>query len=173
MNIIDFMKLVGEIRNNCGLKCFGPNYYIFIHKGLKRATVNNTGYINMSDVAYVLVVCAYNWENMGYVNNSLTQLMMVDGLFNPVDAIPFGEWDFKGLCFVTYPGQWYNAWKPEPKLELRSDTSIENYKPKTLEEWNQSKFPKWEWSGGATRTYEFQTLLDEINEFVKVNAKMK
>lgn len=167
------MKLVGEIRNNCGLNCFGPNYYIFIHKALKRATVNNTGYINMSDVAYVIVVCAYNWENMGYVNNSLTQLGMVDSHFNPVDAIPFGEWDFKGLHFTTYYGQWYNAWKPVPNLELRSDPSIENYKSKTLQEWEQSKFPEWEWSGGVTKTSDFQTLLNEINEFVKVNAMIK
>ena len=165
------MKLVGEIRNNCGLKCFGPNYYIFIHKGLNRATVNNTGYINMSDVAYVLVVCTYNWENMGYVNNSLTQLVMVDGLFNPVDAIPFGEWDFKGLQFTTYPGQWYSKWKPIPLLVLRSDPSINNDMSRPIED--PSKFMDWKWSGGITQTNDFQVLLTEINEFVKVNAMVK
>ncbi|MDE5688394.1 MAG: hypothetical protein K2I18_07205 [Paramuribaculum sp.] len=109
MTIVDFMRLVGEIRNNCGLECTDPNYYIFIHKELKRATVSNTGYICMSDVAYILVVCAYNWKNMGYVNTSLTQLLMVDKDFNPVDEIPFGVWNFKGLQFTTFPYQWYSA----------------------------------------------------------------
>ena len=165
MNIIDFMKLVGEIRNNCGLKCFGPNYYIFIHKGLKKATVNNTGYINMDNIAYVLVVCAYNWENMGYINNSLTQLVMVDGMFNPVDAIPFGEWDFKGLEFTTFPGQWYSKWKPYPKLALRADPSINNFEPGSADE--PSKFPEWEWHGDVN--HDFQTLLDDINKFAEAN----
>lgn len=62
----------------------------------------------MTDVAYVLVVCAYNWENLGYVNNSLTQLLMVDNTFSPVGTIPFGIWNFKGLEFTTHYGQFYN-----------------------------------------------------------------
>lgn len=162
MNLIDFLKLVGEIRNNCGLECTGPNYYIFIHKGLKRATVNNTGYINMSDVEYIIVVCAHNWKNLGYVNTSLTQLLMVDKDFNSVEDIPFGEWSFKGLSFITFYGQWYSAWRPYPKLELTSDPRINNYG--IIDDYVK-KFPEWEWPNADIK--QFQLYLDSINEFAE------
>lgn len=48
----------------------------------------------MSDVACVIVVCAYRRQNMGYVNNSLTQLMMVDGSFSPIESLTFEAWNF-------------------------------------------------------------------------------
>ena len=165
MTLIDFLKFIGEIRNNCGLKCTGPNYYIFIHKGLRRATVNNTGYINMCDVEYIIVVCAHNWENMGYINTSLTQLLMVDKHFNPIDGIQFGNWTFKGLGFTRHSGSYYNAWKPYPNLELTSNPSINNYKPMTLEE--IEKFPEWDWKNGDIK--DFTATLEEINAFADAN----
>lgn len=161
MTQIDFLRLVGEVRNNCGLECTGPNYYIFIHKDLNRATVNNTGYLSMVDVAYILVVCAYNWKNWGYVNTSLTQLLIVDNSFNSVDSIPFGNWNFKGLQFTTHPGQWYNKWRPLPMLELSTDQSINNFDPRP---WNEpDPFPEWEWPNVDVKN--ITELLKSIHEF--------
>ena len=165
MTQIEFLKLVGEVRNNCGLECTGPNYYIFIHKDLKRATVNHTGYHSMIDVAYVLVVCAYNWKNLGYVNTSLTQLFMVDHSLYPLDSIPFGTWNFKGLQFTTHPGQLYNKWRPIPMLELSTEQSINNFAPRT---WNEpDPFPEWEWPNVDIKN--ITELLMSIKEFVATN----
>ena len=163
MNLIDFLKLVGEIRNNCGLECTGPNYYIFIHKGLKRATVNCTGYINMCDVEYIIVVCAHNWKYLGCVNTSLTQLLMVDNEFNSIESIPFGEWAFKGLSF-----KWYRAWRPYPKLELVSNPRINNYD--IFDEYVE-KFPEWIWPNADIK--QFQLYLNSINEFVEKNKNFQ
>ena len=167
MNIIDFIKLVNEIRNNCVLDCFGPTYYIFIHKGLRRATVNNTGYVNMSDVEYIFAVCAYHWKNLGYLNSSFTQLVMADHDFNPIDSITFGNWSVRELGFTNRHGEWYNKYKPYPKMELISDPSINNYKPMTMKEHERiSKIcPEWDWK--CQRIEDFDTLLTEIHEFVK------
>lgn len=161
MNQVEFLRLVGEIRNNCGLPCFGPTYYVFIHKGLRTATVNKTGYRTMSDVEYIIAVCAYNWKNLGYTNSSLIQLVMVDHDFIPVDSIIFGKWAFKELGFTTRPFDWYNKYKPYPHLELISNPSINNYKPMTVEE--LEKVPEWEWK--CTRIEDFNQLLDDIHEF--------
>lgn len=161
MTRTEFLSLVGEVRNNCGLECTGPNYYIFIHKDLTRATVNHTGYISMGDVAFVIVVCAYNWKNLGYLNTSLTQLLMVDSSFNPVDSISFGTWDFKGLQFTTHPGQWYNKWRPLPMLELSEDKSVNNYVPRP---WDApDSFPEWEWPNVDIKN--MTELLKSIKEF--------
>ena len=165
MTQIEFLKLVGEVRNNCGLECTGPNYYIFIHKDLKRATVNHTGYISMADVAYVLVVCAYNWKNLGYVNTSLTQLMMVDNAYNPVENIPFGGWNFKSLQFTTHPGQWYSAWRPLPMLELSDNPSINNYEEHPYGE--PDPFPEWEWPNVDIKN--ISGLLNSIQKFAQLN----
>ena len=162
MTLIEFLKLVGEIRNNCGLDCFGPNYYIFIHKGLRTATVNKTGYINMNNVEYVIVVCAYRWTNLGYTNSSHTQLVMVDHDFNPVDEIIFGNWAFKELGFTQQPSQWYDKYKPYPHLELISDPTINNYKPMTDEEYE--RVPKWDWQ--CLFVEDFNILLTDIQNFV-------
>lgn len=118
----------------------------------------------MCDVEYIIVVCGYNWKNLGYNNQSLTQLLMVDKDFNPVDSIPFGEWIFKGLGFHTFPGQYYNAWLPYPRLELSSDPRIKNYG--LIDEFVE-KFPEWEWPNEGIK--EFQRLLTSINEFVEAN----
>ncbi|MBD5343551.1 MAG: hypothetical protein HDR83_02175 [Bacteroides sp.] len=165
MNQIDFIKLVSEIRNNCGLDCFGPTYYVFIHKGLKMATVNKTGYCCMDNIEYVIVVCAYRWENLGYTNASLTQLLMVDHDFNPVEYIPFGNWAFKELGFTTRPNDWYNKYMPYPHLELISDPSVNNYKPKTMEE--HEKAPKW--NSKCQDIEDFNTFLNDIHEFSRLN----
>lgn len=143
MNQIEFIKLVGEIRNNCGLDCNGPNYYIFIHKDLTNASVNQTGYTMLTDKAFIIVVCAYNWSNWGYTNTSLTQLLMVDTKFDPIDGIRFGSWIFRGLQFTRHYGQFYNAWRPLPKLELISNSLVNNFveKPYDAPEY----FPEWEW----------------------------
>lgn len=165
MTQLEFIKLVGEIRNNCGLTCFGPTYYVFIHKGLKTATVNKTGYTNMSNVEYVIAVCAYSWKNLGYTNSSLTQLVMVDHDFYPVDSIIFGNWAFKELQFTLRYGDWYNKYKPYPALELITDPSINNYKPKPVSEWE--RFPEWEWK--CSEIEDFNTLLSDIHEFVSAH----
>lgn len=161
MTQVEFLRLVGEVRNNCGLECIGPNYYIFIHKDLKRATVNQTGYIGMRDIAYVLVVCAYNWKNMGYVNTSLIQLLMVDSVFDPVESIPFGLWNFKGLQFSTHPGQFYNKWRPLPMLELSTDRTINNFESRPWDE--PDPFPEWEWPHVDVKN--MTELLKSVNEF--------
>ena len=166
MTQVEFLKIVGEVRNNCGLDCIGPNYYIFIHKDLKRATVNHTGYICMVDVAYVLVVCAYNWKNWGCINTSLTQLLMVDNTFNPVDTISFGIWNFKGLTFTTHPGQWYNQWRPIPMMELSTNPSINNYEPRPWDE--PDPFPTWEWP--YVNIKNMTELLKSIQEFTQNNS---
>ena len=128
---------------------------------MNRATVNNTGYLSMVDVAYILVVCAYNWKNWGYVNTSLTQLLIVDNSFNSVDSIPFGNWNFKGLQFTTHPGQWYNKWRPLPMLELSTDQSINNFDPRP---WNEpDPFPEWEWPNVDVKN--ITELLKSIHEF--------
>ena len=165
MNIIEFLRLVNEIRNNCGLDCTYPTYYIFINKDLRTATVNKTGYANMVGVECVIVVCAYKWENMGYVNTSLTQLVMVDNLFNPIDGLQFGDWTFKGLGFTTRFGDYYNKWKPYPKLELTSDPSINNYEPMDAEQ--AAKFPDWTWT--TSNVDGFAHLLNEIHSFAEAN----
>lgn len=157
MDITQFLKLVGEIRANCGLDCFGPNYYIFIKKGLKTAIVNKTGYVNMSDVAYVLVVCAYRWENLGYVNSSLTTLVMVDSGFQPVDKIPFGSWDMVSLDFTIRPGDWYNKWKPYPILELAGKPEVNT---------NSCECP-YELILNNISVENFSAVLDDINKFVE------
>ena len=162
MTQLEFIKLVGEIRNNCGLSCFGPTYYIFIHKGLRTASVNKTGYANMSDVEYVIAVCAYRWINLGYTNSSLTQLVLVDHDFNPVDSIIFGNWAFKELKFTLRPYDWYNQYKPYPALELISDPTINNYKPMKQEE--LERFPKWEWK--CQDIEDFDRFLTDIHNFV-------
>lgn len=164
MNIIEFLKFVTDLKANCGLDCVDPNYYIFIHNGLKKATVNRVGYINMVDVAYIIVVSPYRWKNLGYTNTSLTQLLMVDNQFNPVESIPFGKWNFKGLNFTTHPGNYYNAWKPYPKLELSSNESINNFERKPIDELEM--FPKWEWPGSIDNITE---LLKSIHEFTQQN----
>ncbi|MBD5267697.1 MAG: hypothetical protein HDS41_05890 [Bacteroides sp.] len=161
MNQIDFLKLVNEIRNNCGLECFGPTYYIFIYKDLRRATVNKTGYVNMNDVEYVIAVCAYRWENLGYHNSSLTQLVMVDHDFNPVDSITFGNWALRELGFTNRINDWYNKYKPYPHLELISDPSINNYKP--MEPAEIERFPQWDWK--CQRIEDFNTFLTDVHEF--------
>jgi|GEM_PF-4172598 len=158
MNIIDFLKLIGEIRNNCGLDCFGPNYYVFIHKDLKRATVNSTGYVNMSDIAYVIVATGHRWQNLGYVNSGLTVLAMVDSEFNPVDKIPFGDWDMT-IRFTQERGQWYNKYAPFAILELREDPKINS---------NKTDFPyEWDWHYGLFSIDNFTPLLTNVNEFIK------
>ncbi|MDE7467591.1 MAG: hypothetical protein K2M61_04475 [Muribaculaceae bacterium] len=116
----------------------------------------------MADVAYVIVVCAYNWKNWSYLNTSLTQLLMVDSSFNPVDSISFGAWDFKGLKFTTHPGQWYNQWRPLPMLELSADKSVNNYEPRPCNE--PDPFPEWEWP--IVDIKNITELLKSINEFV-------
>lgn len=166
MTQIEFLKLVGEVRNNCGLECTGPNYYIFIHKDLKRATVNQTGYISMADIAYVLVVCAYNWKNWGYVNTSLTQLLMADNAYNSVENIPFSAWNFKGLRFTKHPGQWYSAWRPLPMLELSDNPSINNYEEHPYGE--PDPFPEWEWPNVDIKN--ITPLLTSIHEFISINS---
>lgn len=121
--------------------------------------------MNMSDVACVIVVCAYRWQNMGYVNNSLTQLMMVDGSFSSIESLPFGAWNFRGLTFTTFYGQYYNAWRPLPKLEFSADPSINNYEGRR---WGDpDPFPEWEWPSADIK--EFNKLLKSIQEFVKTH----
>ncbi len=161
MNQIEFIEIVGKVRNNCGCDCFGPTYYIFINKDLRRAIVNKTGYANMTDIGYIIAVCAYHWENLGYTNSSLMQLVMVDHDFNPVDKIIFGNWAFVELGFTTRPFDWYNKYKPYPHLELISDPSINNYKPMTMEE--LERVPEWEWK--CQYIEDFGTLLSDIHEF--------
>lgn len=169
MNITDFLKVVRAVRDNCGLDCDGSNYYVFVHKDLKSATVNKTGYTNMSNVGYIIVVCPYKWKNWGYVNISLTQLMMVDSNFEPVDSIHMGEWNFKGLGFITFPGTFYNAWRPYPKMELVSDTNVNNYAPIADDEPNP--FPQWVWP--STTIENATDLFKSIDEFVKSHKDFK
>lgn len=119
----------------------------------------------MADVAYVLVVCAYNWKNLGYVNTSLTQLMMVDNAYNPVENIPFGGWNFKGLQFTTHPGQWYSAWCPLPILELISDPNVNNLGTLPYDE--TDSFPEWEWPNVDIKN--ISGLLNSIQKFAQLN----
>lgn len=123
MNQLEFIKLVNVLRETSGYDTFDPPYYIFIKKGLRNAVVNRTGYINMSDVAYVIVVIKYRWQNMGYVNSSLTTLLMTDHEFNAVESIPFGEWNMT-LEFTGRYGDWYNKYAPYPVLTLASDPDV-------------------------------------------------
>lgn len=120
----------------------------------------------MSDVAYVLVVCAYNWNNLGYVNTSLTQLVMVDNTFNPVESIRFGEWNFKGLQFTTHYGQFYNKWRPLPMLELFTSPNINNFEARPYDEPNP--FPEWEWPSVDVKN--ITELLKSIHEFASANS---
>lgn len=169
MDIKDFLILVKTIRENSGLKCVYPNYYIFIHKGLKRATVNKTGFLSMVDVEYIIVVSAYQWTNLGYTNTSLTQIAMVNNKFEPVDGIQFGDWTFKGLNFTTRFGDYYNAWKPLPKMELTSDPSINNYEPRTMEEWNEfDAWENWEWNSNIEN---MTSLLKDIHEYATTHKR--
>lgn len=163
MKLIDFLNLVGAVRNSSGTEYCGLNYYIFIHEDLKTATVNQSGYADMSDVAYVIVVCAYKWNNSIYTNTSLTQLIMADKNFNPIDSIPFGIWNFKGLQFTTFKGCWYDKYRPIPILELSTDPSVNNSLNRP---YNASDpFPKWEWP--TARIEGLSELLESINEFVE------
>ncbi len=169
MNITEFLALMKTIRENCGLTCVYPNYYIFIHKGLKRATVNKTGFLSMVDVEYIIAVSAYQWKNLGYTNTSLIQLAMVNNKFEPVDGIEFGDWTFKGLNFTIGFGDYYNAWKPSPKMELTSDPSINNYEPRTSEEWEEfESWANWEWKSSIE---DMTGLLKDIHEFAATHKK--
>ena len=167
MTQIDFLRTIEQIRNSCGLDCSGPNYYVFIHKDLRRATVNHTGYISMSDVACVLVVCAYNWKNMGYVNTSLIQLAMVDQSFQPIEKIQFGKWNFKGLQFTRFYGEYYNAWRPIPILELSTDSSVNNLLSQPYV--GPEPFPEWEWPNVDVK--QMTEILKSINEFAETYSK--
>ena len=172
MNITDFLATVKAIRENCGLKCVFPNYYIFIHNGLKRATVNHTGFLSMADVEYVIAVSAYQWTNLGYTNTSLTQLAVVDNKFEPVEGIEFGDWTFKGLDFTRHYGNYYNAWKPFPKLELTSDPSINNYEPRPAQaqEWGE-EYEKMRLHDWKSSIEDMTGLLKEIHEFTETYKK--
>lgn len=167
MNQVESLKLVGEFRNNCGsldlspIYFFGTTYYIFIHEGLRTATVNKTGDINMSGVEYVITVRACNCKNFGYTYSSLQQLAMVDHDFIPINSINFGNWNFIGLGFTNRPYDWYDQYKPYPHLTLASDPSINNYRPMTDDE--MERFPKWEWKCNSIE--DFNTLLTDIHEF--------
>ena len=163
MKLIDFLNLVGAVRNSSGTEYSGLNYYIFIHEDLKTATVNQSGYVDMSDVACVIVVCAYKWENFGYTNTSLTQLMMADKNFDPIDNIRFGIWNFKGLQFTTFESSWYDEYRPIPYLELSTDPSLNNSLNRPYNE--SDPFPKWEWP--TVRIDGLSKLLESINEFVE------
>lgn len=155
MTITEFLKAVREIKEAKSLDYTDPTYFIFIHNGLKTATVNQTGFHSMAGIAYVIVVTAYRWTNFGYVNTSLTTLMMVDNQFNPVDKIPFGSWDFE-LSFSRHPGSYYDAWCPYPIMTLASDSRINT---------NQSKCPyHWDWPQPCIT--DFNTVLKSVNEFV-------
>ena len=166
MNQVEFLRIVGEVRSNCGLECTGANYYIFIHKDLNRVTVNRTGYVSMVNIAYVIVVSAYNWKNMGYVNTSLTQLLMVDNAFEPVENISFGIWNFKGLMFVPHRGQYYNAWRPVPMLELSDDPSVNNFEARPWDE--PDPFPEWEWPHVTIEN--ISELFKSVTEFARTHT---
>lgn len=116
----------------------------------------------MADITYVLVVCAYNWKNLGYVDTSLTQLLMVDHTFSPIESIPFGRWNFKGLQFTTHPGQWYSAFRPLPILEFTTNPSVNNFEARP---WNEpDPFPKWEWPNVDIKN--MTELLKSIQKFI-------
>lgn len=87
---------------------------------------------------------------------------MVDNDFNAVDEILFDTWNFKGLQFYNFPGQWYNAWRPIPKLALSVDHSVNNYEGP----WGEpDPFPEWEWPCVDIKGFSY--LLKSIHEFTQ------
>ncbi|MDE6824923.1 MAG: hypothetical protein K2J27_09420 [Duncaniella sp.] len=159
MTPIEFLQLISALRTNSGLDCVGPLYYVFIRKDMKSAVVNRVGYTDMSQIAYIIVVTAHRWTNLGYTNTSLITLGMFDANYNPVETIPFGEWQMDKLNFIQFYGSYYDCYRPYPQLSLVSDPEINTYSAIEEDKTIYFSFPQYS-------IEQFTDILTSIHKFI-------
>ena len=97
---------------------------------------------------FLMVIGVYKWNNGSFINKSAKLLGFFNRNLELIESIPVNDKvQIKGVEFTTYPGSYYDEYKPIFICE-RTDGELVNLMPEDNEGWDK----------------DFQNLYNQANE---------